>query len=77
MTDIFLNATGGYVINYHFTDHYCDRQALHLTVRRVCVCFSTAHLSASRLERSQPLISGSSSCGDVLEGLSLYFIEGL
>lgn len=47
------------------------------TVCRVCVCFSTAHLSALRLERSQPLISGWSSCGDVLEGLSLYFIEGL
>ncbi len=43
----------------------------------VCVCSSTAHLSALRLERIQPFISGWNSCGNVLEGLSLHFIEGL
>ena len=43
----------------------------------VSVCCSPAHLSALRLEKLQPLISGWHSCSNVLEGLSLYFIEDL
>lgn len=42
MTAIFINATCHYVINYHFIDHYFDRQAFYLTVCCVCVFLNSA-----------------------------------
>lgn len=60
-----------------FVGHYSDREGFFGCVYVWSVCCSMAHLSALRLERRQPLISGWNSCGEALEGLSLHFIEGL